>query len=100
MELILNCLYITLSCRSINKSYLFRPGGKLKPGESEVQGLKRKLNSKLRRKGDEIDWEIGDLMAQWWRPNYETLMVCFNFVHYDEIFFIQHYHSILTYRHI
>jgi hypothetical protein len=23
----------------------------------------------------EGDWEIGDCLAQWWRPNFETFMV-------------------------
>lgn len=34
--------------------------------------------------GDDIDmtntgveeWEISDVLAQWWRPNYESFMVC------------------------
>jgi hypothetical protein len=25
--------------------------------------------------GDQGDWEIGDCLAQWWRPNFETFMV-------------------------
>lgn len=24
----------------------------------------------------EHDWEIGELLTVWWRPNFETFMVC------------------------
>jgi cleavage and polyadenylation specificity factor subunit 5 len=33
---------------------------------------KFKTESKL---GIETEWEIGDCLAQWWRPNFETFMV-------------------------
>jgi cleavage and polyadenylation specificity factor subunit 5 len=34
------------------------PGGRLKPGEDDVSGLKRKLNNKLAPEGQELDWEV------------------------------------------
>jgi len=51
------------------------PGGSLKPGEAEVDGLKRKLTRKLGAEADDFvpDWEIGDLLATWWRPNFDPL---------------------------
>jgi hypothetical protein len=67
---------------------LFRPGDSLKPGEDELEGLKRALNQKLAPSGEQSaasgsesglgDWEIGELLSVWWRPNFETYMVsCF-----------------------
>ena len=63
-----------------------RPGDYLKPGEDEIDGLKRRLDDRLAppsesrqfnsTHGVDNDWEIGDCLAQWWRPNFETFMVC------------------------
>ena len=62
-----------------------RPGDYLKPGEDEIDGLKRRLDERLAppsesrqfnsTHGVDNDWEIGDCLAQWWRPNFETFMV-------------------------
>lgn len=62
-----------------------RPGDYLKPGEDEIDGLKRRLDERLAppsesrqfnsTHGLDNDWEIGDCLAQWWRPNFETFMV-------------------------
>lgn len=61
------------------------PGDYLKPGEDEIEGLKRRLDDRLApppgsqfdqaSHGINNDWEIGDCLAQWWRPNFETFMV-------------------------
>lgn len=68
------------------------PGGKLKPGEDEVEGLKRKLRSKLAPAASSvaINWEarrgararlrrlsraalqVGECVANWWRPDFEA----------------------------
>jgi cleavage and polyadenylation specificity factor subunit 5 len=57
----------------------------LKPGEDEIEGLKARLDDRLAppknsvqfnsSHGIDNDWEIGDCLAQWWRPNFETFMV-------------------------
>eukprot|EP00658_Telonema_sp_P-2_P078638 TRINITY_DN7413_c0_g1_i3.p1 TRINITY_DN7413_c0_g1~~TRINITY_DN7413_c0_g1_i3.p1 ORF type:complete len:198 (-),score=29.22 TRINITY_DN7413_c0_g1_i3:210-803(-) len=53
------------------------PGGHLKPGEGELEGLRRKLTTKLSPPvGTDPDvgpqeWEIGELLAVWWRPMFE-----------------------------
>jgi hypothetical protein len=62
-----------------------RPGDYLKPGEDEIDGLKRRLDDRLAPPNDSRqfnashgvnnEWEIGDCLAQWWRPNFETFMV-------------------------
>ncbi|XP_061341400.1 pre-mRNA cleavage factor Im 25 kDa subunit 2-like [Gastrolobium bilobum] len=52
------------------------PGGRLKPGENEIEGLKRKLSSKLAANSPDLvpDWQIGECVGTWWRPNFETPM--------------------------
>eukprot|EP00455_Lapot_gusevi_P022004 TRINITY_DN22950_c0_g1_i1.p1 TRINITY_DN22950_c0_g1~~TRINITY_DN22950_c0_g1_i1.p1 ORF type:complete len:189 (+),score=39.95 TRINITY_DN22950_c0_g1_i1:59-568(+) len=49
------------------------PGGKIRPGEDTVEGLKRKLTRKLSPPiaGLGPEWEVGDLVATWWRPNFD-----------------------------
>jgi len=61
-----------------------RPGDYLKPGEDDIDGLKRRLDERLAppveskqfnaSHGVDNEWEIGDCLAQWWRPNFETFM--------------------------
>lgn len=75
-----------------------RPGDYLKPGEDEIEGLKRRLDDRLApppnsqfdqaTHGLNNDWEIGDCLAQWWRPNFETFMVSlpyFSFLSYNDL---------------
>ncbi|GAQ91558.1 cleavage and polyadenylation specificity factor subunit 5 [Klebsormidium nitens] len=60
----------------IGNSFFKLPGGRLKPGEDEVAGLKRKLSSKLSPEGSALkqEWEIGECAEIWWRPHFETNM--------------------------
>ncbi|KAF3527813.1 hypothetical protein DY000_02038332 [Brassica cretica] len=60
----------------IGNTFCKLPGGRLKPGENEVEGLKRKLTSKLggNSAGLVPDWKVGECVATWWRPNFETMM--------------------------
>mmetsp|Transcript_3607 Transcript_3607/g.6130 ORF Transcript_3607/g.6130 Transcript_3607/m.6130 type:complete len:202 (-) Transcript_3607:102-707(-) len=57
-------------------SYFKLPGGRLRPGEEELEGLKRKLERNLSPENDtlKVDWEIGDCVGSFYRPNFETLM--------------------------
>ena len=69
----------------IANAFFKLPGDYLKPGEDEIEGLKRRLDERLAPPTDsrqfnashgvDNDWEIGDCLAQWWRPNFETFMV-------------------------
>jgi len=70
----------------IANAFFKLPGEYLKPGEEEIQGLKNRLDERLapspsstfqftEQHGIGNDWEIGDCLAQWWRPNFETFMV-------------------------
>ncbi|KAL0280463.1 UNVERIFIED_CONTAM: hypothetical protein PYX00_001741 [Menopon gallinae] len=48
------------------------PGGELKPGEDEVEGLKRLLTETLgHQDGAKQEWIIEDTISNWWRPNFE-----------------------------
>lgn len=49
-----------------------------------MDGFKKRLNERLAPVGSQFsgegvneDWEIGDTLAQWWRPNFETFMYPF-----------------------
>ncbi|KAK3123354.1 hypothetical protein QOZ80_8AG0629250 [Eleusine coracana subsp. coracana] len=59
-----------------NSSFVL-PGGRLRPGEEDVQGLKRKLSSKLSVVGDSDDftgdvddWQVGECIGMWWRSEF------------------------------
>ncbi|XP_074365117.1 pre-mRNA cleavage factor Im 25 kDa subunit 2-like [Apium graveolens] len=60
----------------IGDTFCKLPGGRIKPGESEIAGLKRKLTSKLgaASAGHQPEWQIGECVGTWWRPNFENVM--------------------------
>ncbi|XP_030840757.1 cleavage and polyadenylation specificity factor subunit 5 [Strongylocentrotus purpuratus] len=48
------------------------PGGELKAGEDEMDGLKRLMTEILgRQDGVQQDWMVEDIIANWYRPNFE-----------------------------
>lgn len=80
----------------IANAFFKLPGHYLSPGEDESLGLKRRLDIQLTQDcseqslppgtcGGQVapnlealgggDWEVGDCLGTWWRPNYETYMV-------------------------
>ena len=63
---------------------LTRPGDYLQAEDDEVEGFKLRLNERLAPVGNQFsgdgvndEWQIGDTLAQWWRPNFETFMYPF-----------------------
>eukprot|EP00282_Hemiselmis_andersenii_P017352 CAMPEP_0114134112 /NCGR_PEP_ID=MMETSP0043_2-20121206/13980_1 /TAXON_ID=464988 /ORGANISM="Hemiselmis andersenii, Strain CCMP644" /LENGTH=148 /DNA_ID=CAMNT_0001227723 /DNA_START=12 /DNA_END=458 /DNA_ORIENTATION=+ len=57
------------------ENYFKLPGGKLKPGESEREGLTRLLTAKIGSSaGSPGDWEVGEVVSKWWRPNFDTAL--------------------------
>jgi len=60
----------------IGNTFFKLPGGRLKPGEGETEGLKRKLSSKLAPTiaAYRPTWDVGELLCMWWRPNFETVL--------------------------
>lgn len=68
----------------IANAFFKLPGDYLKPEEDEIEGFKMRLNERLAPVGTQFsgegvneEWEIGDTLAQWWRPNFETFMYPF-----------------------
>ena len=59
------------------------PGEYIQPNEDELQGFKARLNERLapivaqQDFEENDDWRIGDTLAQWWRPNFETFLYPF-----------------------
>lgn len=61
----------------VRNSIFKLPGGRLRPGESDIDGLKRKLSRKLSVNNENdggMDWQVGDFLGVWWRPDFETLL--------------------------
>ncbi|SCV68551.1 BQ2448_672 [Microbotryum intermedium] len=71
----------------VANAYFKLPGDYLKPDEPDKPGLGVRLDMRLGPKArdgqpdDSVEkkqmtyWEVHDLLAQWWRPNYEQFMV-------------------------
>ncbi|XP_064996714.1 pre-mRNA cleavage factor Im 25 kDa subunit 1-like isoform X2 [Musa acuminata AAA Group] len=59
----------------VRNSFFKLPGGRLRSGESDVEGLKRKLSRKLssEENGTNDDWQIDERIGMWWRSDFETL---------------------------
>ena len=54
------------------------PGGRLRPGEEEADGLKRQLQSLLAPAGALLaDWEVGELLGTWRGPGLTKLCPAF-----------------------
>ncbi|KDN39155.1 cleavage and polyadenylation specificity factor, 25 kDa subunit [Tilletiaria anomala UBC 951] len=72
----------------IANAFFKLPGDYLRPGEDETEGIKERLDARLAPVASDPasfgpagpmggaggDWEVGDCLAQWWRPAFETFM--------------------------
>lgn len=67
----------------IANAFFKLPGDYLRPEDDEIEGFKTRLDERLAPVGSlgdgqtAGDWHIGDSLAQWWRPNFETFMYPF-----------------------
>lgn len=67
----------------IANAFFKLPGDYLRPEDDEVEGFKARLDERLAPvgrlgEGEEAgDWQVGECLAQWWRPNFETFMYPF-----------------------
>lgn len=67
----------------IANAFFKLPGDYLRPEDDEIEGFKARLDERLAPVGrlgegeEPADWEIGECLAQWWRPNFETFMYPF-----------------------
>ena len=68
--------HILLLRHGAAESPAFRlPGGRLRVGEAEVDGMRRKLTTKLGKPGsDGSHWQVNELLATWWRPHFESAL--------------------------
>lgn len=60
----------------IGNAFFKLPGGRLRPGEDELEGLMRKLTTLLAPAADNLrpNWRIADVLGTYFRPNFENLM--------------------------
>ncbi len=89
----------------IANAFFKLPGDYLRPEDDEVEGFKARLDERLAPVGSlgegnkAADWQVGDCLAQWWRPNFETFMYPFVPAHITrpkeckKLYFIQLPHS-------
>lgn len=68
----------------IANAFFKLPGDYLLATDDEIDGFKARLEERLGQgAGGKIggegegEWEVGDTLAQWWRPNFETFMYPF-----------------------
>ncbi|CAA9962873.1 hypothetical protein CFE70_006301 [Pyrenophora teres f. teres 0-1] len=68
----------------IANAFFKLPGDYLRAEDDEVEGFKARLNERLAPVGTQFtgegvndEWVVGDTLAQWWRPNFETFMYPF-----------------------
>jgi len=56
------------------KGFFKLPGGRCRPGESDLDCMRRKLSHRLAPRGQTIEWKIGFCLSVWYRPNFETML--------------------------
>jgi len=65
----------------IANAFFKLPGDYLHHDEEEIDGFTARLNERLAPVGSQFEpdstWEVGDCLAQWWRPNFEQFMYPF-----------------------
>ena len=68
----------------IANAFFKLPGDYLPHDADEIPAFKTRLNERLALSGNQFsndgnegEWEIGETLAQWWRPNFETFMYPF-----------------------
>ena len=82
----------------ISPTMFILPGASLKPGEDFVEGLKQRLDLRLappatssKEKGSGDDWEIGELLTEWCRPNFGKYILSWYVNEADVSFQKSHY---------
>lgn len=64
---------LTLGPSPSGTTFFKLPGGELNAGESEAEGMSRIVNTTLGREdGTPTEWVVEDVVANWWRPNFES----------------------------
>lgn len=67
----------------VGQSFFKLPGGRLRPGEDEVEGLRRKLVGGLAPQSTtmQISWEVGECVGVFWRPHFDTIFYPYTLPH-------------------
>ena len=81
----LSCEYLLrYYSHTANANECGSPGDYLRAEDDEIEGFKARLNERLAPVGTQFtgegvndEWVVGDTLAQWWRPNFETFMYPF-----------------------
>lgn len=70
-----------------NGGELRLPGGRLRAGEAELEGLQRKLDTKLGAATPElkVQWDIAEHLATWCRPHFSEHMYPFAPAHVTHV---------------
>ena len=58
----------------LGNAFFRLPGDVLRAGEGEVDGLVRILNEKLAPDEAPMQWNVGECLCQWYRPNVSPFM--------------------------
>jgi hypothetical protein len=60
----------------VGAAFFRLPGGRLRPGEGAAAGLLRKLAKALGPEAENMrpDWQVGELLATFYRPNFDNAM--------------------------
>ena len=67
---LLDCLSLWLLTGTV---FFKLPSGELNQGEDEIEGTKRIVKETLGQPNEDTsDWHVADMVAQWWRPNFEA----------------------------
>ncbi|ODQ63485.1 cleavage and polyadenylation specific factor 5 [Nadsonia fulvescens var. elongata DSM 6958] len=69
----------------IANTFFKLPGDYIQPEDEEIEGFTKRLNEKLAPEAESehaqdpinYEWNIGECLSQWWRPNFETFMYPF-----------------------
>ncbi|CAL5219698.1 g1586 [Coccomyxa viridis] len=60
----------------LGSAFFKLPGGRLRPGEDDREGLRRKLTTQLSPEAASLafSWDVADCIGIYWRPNFDVSM--------------------------
>ena len=68
-----SCQWLTVGPSASGVTFFKLPAGELEDGENDHDGMKRIVNNVLGRTDEvQTDWQVADVVSNWWRPNFEA----------------------------